>query len=57
MAKTLMLFAVAEILLTLAACVATSNLHGVCAEGQCTELPNRIDCYDTLPNDGRVSVH
>lgn len=60
MTNTLMLFAVAEIFLTLAACAASSNLRGVCTEGQCTELslPNhRSDCYDTLTGAGEVSVH
>ena len=59
MTNTLMLFAVAQLFLTLAACAASSNLHGVCAEGQCTELslPNHRYCYDTLTGAGEVSVH
>ena len=49
----LKLFTVAVVLLALAACAVSGSLHGVCAEGECTELldPNRRDCYATLPDD------
>ena len=54
--------AVAVVLLALAACAVSGSLHGVCAEGECTELllPGRIntnhhDCDDTL--DSGVSLH
>ena len=48
------------VLLALAACAVSRSLHGVCAEGECTELsldPGRTGtdietCLDTLPKDG-----
>lgn len=59
----LKLFTVAVVLLALAACAVSGSLHGVCAEGECTELSllpgrintNRHDCYDTLPDGTEVS--
>ena len=52
--------AVAVVLLAQAACAVSGSLHGVCAEGECTELldPNRTDCLSTLqlPADGGVSL-
>ena len=53
----LKLLTVAVVLLALAACAVSRSLHGVCAEGECTELldPNRRNCDGTLP-DGGVSL-
>ena len=55
--------AVAVVLLAQAACAVSDSLHGVCAEGECTELllpgridTNRHDCLDTVYDSG-VSLH
>ena len=55
---------VAVVLLALAACAVSGSLHGVCGEGECTELPllqgrtgtDIRTCLDTLPGSG-VSLH
>lgn len=52
---------VAVVLLALAACAVSGSLHGVCAEGECTELSlagsertgtDIHTCLDTLPEGG-----
>ena len=50
MQNLLRLVAVTVVLLVLSKCTVSTNLQGMCAEGQCTEMtnPNRRDCYSTL---------